>query len=87
MLLLLWVFLHDLGGLDVGVPDEEVVQREEDGDERDADAVGDHRRHPDQLLVRLGLVQLLDEVLEGGDQTLLLTFNTGLYDHSFSRFQ
>ena len=63
MLLLLWVFLHDLGGLDVGVPDEEVVEREEDGDERDADAVRDHRRHPDQLLVRLRLVQLLDEVL------------------------
>ena len=47
----------------VGVPDEEVVEREEDGDEGDANAVGDHCEHAYQLLVGLGLVQLLYEVL------------------------
>ena len=48
----------------VGVPDEEVVEREEDGDEGDANAVGDHCEHAYQLLVGLGLVQLLNEILQ-----------------------
>ena len=47
----------------VGVPDEEVVEREEDGDEGDANAVGDHCENAYQLLVSLRLVQLLYEVL------------------------
>ena len=52
----------------VGVPDEEVVEREEDGDEGDANAVGDHCEHAYQLLVGLGLVQLLNEILQKLDQ-------------------
>ena len=52
----------------VGVPDEEVVEREEDGDEGDANAVGDHCEHAYQLLVGLGLVQLLNKVLHKLDQ-------------------
>ena len=56
MLLLLVYFV-------VGVPDEEIVEREEDGDEGDANAVGDYGGHPYQLLVGLGLVQLLYEAL------------------------
>lgn len=44
MLLLLVLLL--LGyPLVVGVPDEEVVEREEDGDEGDAKAVADHGEH------------------------------------------
>ena len=56
MLLLLVYFV-------IGVPDEKIVEREEDGDEGDANAVGDYCGHPYQLLVGLGLVQLLYEAL------------------------
>ena len=60
MLLLMLLLVHFV----VGVPDEEVVEREEDGDEGDANAVGDHCEHAYQLLVGLGLVQLLNEILQ-----------------------
>ena len=64
MLLLMLLLVHFV----VGVPDEEVVEREEDGDEGDANAVGDHCEHAYQLLVGLGLVQLLNEILQKLDQ-------------------
>lgn len=60
LLLLMLLLVHFV----VGVPDEEVVEREEDGDEGDANAVGDHCEHAYQLLVGLGLVQLLNEILQ-----------------------
>ena len=62
-MLLLLLLLLLLVYFVVGVPDEEVVEREEDGDSGDANAVGDDCEHADQLLVGLGLVQLLYEVL------------------------
>ena len=64
VLLLMLLLVHFV----VGVPDEEVVEREEDGDEGDANAVGDHCEHAYQLLVGLGLVQLLNEILQKLDQ-------------------
>ena len=64
LLLLMLLLVHFV----VGVPDEEVVEREEDGDEGDANAVGDHCEHAYQLLVGLGLVQLLNEILQKLDQ-------------------
>ena len=64
LLLLMLLLVHFV----VGVPDEEVVEREEDGDEGDANAVCDHCEHAYQLLVGLGLVQLLNEILQKLDQ-------------------
>ena len=55
------VLSYLLGPFAVGVPQKKVVQAEDDGDHADGEDVPDDGDHPADLLVGLGLVQLVHD--------------------------